>query len=207
MEIPWLKDISPWVQGLFGGAGATLLWEAFLKPAAERRSLAHVLAEEIAHNLQYAAGQRIYLNHNPKGIPYDFALSRMVFDAIAPRIGELPEHVADIMLIYRHVESLNALPGAFSNAFDAYRVAQTAGGGPRTEEHKRDLETMLGIYKDSLERLVNLSNALLPKLRRKAIPYYRPDLRLRRKPTLSLDDLAADVERLVQRRVQQGQGS
>jgi hypothetical protein len=58
----WLTEVSPWVQGLFGGTGATLFWEGILKPVRARRSLAHVLAEEVAHNLQYAAEQRLYLD-------------------------------------------------------------------------------------------------------------------------------------------------
>ena len=39
IDLSWWTDLSPWLQGLFGGAGVTLLWEGVLKPVRERRSL------------------------------------------------------------------------------------------------------------------------------------------------------------------------
>jgi hypothetical protein len=159
----------------------------------------------MAHNLQYAAGQRLYLDHNPKGIPRDFSLSKMVFDAVASRIGELRAEVGDIVLVYRYIESLNALPEKFETILDQYRIAQKTSDS-QVDEHRGDLETTLGIYRDSLERLVNLLNNVLPRLRRRATPWYRIDLRIRREPTLSLEDLAARVAQIAERRTEQSRG-
>jgi hypothetical protein len=195
------RELSPWIQGLFGGAGAILLWEAVLKPIRERRALAHILAEEIAHNLQYAAGQRLYLEGNPKGLPGDFRLSMLVFSAVAHRIGELPHLTGDTVLLYRRVDALNALPEKFAQALrdlndssgDSWEVRE------RKENARKESDTILTIYRQGLEKVVEDANAILPRLRAAARPWYRVDYMLRKKQTLDLQDMAGDVMKLLER--------
>jgi hypothetical protein len=202
LDFRWLTDLSPWLQGLFGGAGITLLWEGFLKPGRDRRSLAHVLAEELSLTVQYAAGQRLYIKHNPKGMPGDFAICDAVFTAVAPRLGELPDLVGEIVLFYHGVRDLNRLPALYADALDQYR----RGKPPEQAIHDRQMDSVLGVYRTGLEKCVERANALLPKLRRASIPWYRIDLRLRKPKVLSLDSLARDVDELARIRKQQLRG-
>jgi hypothetical protein len=200
------QALSPWLQGLFGGAGVTLLWEGIVKPSRERRSLAHVLAEEIGHNLQYAAGQRLYHEKEPKIIPGDFTLSELVFSAIADRLGELPELTGEIVLCYRKAQALNAIPEAYTIILNEYLHAKEAlaTGLPGVSEKYQNAQTAvrahIGVYRSGLEGFVATANTLLPKLRRAATPWYRFDIRMRKPNLLSLEDLAQDANRLADQR-------
>jgi hypothetical protein len=199
IDLSWLAGVSPWVQGLFGGAGATLLWEGVIKPAKDRRSLAHVLAEEVSHNIQYAASARSFILHDPKRIPGDFSLSTMVFSSVADRLGELPELVNEIVLLYRRTEELNRLPETWAEALREYRLARE-GGSSQTGVLETELASMLGVYESGLTKYINQANLVLPKLRRAAIPVYRPDLRLRKPRYRSIQDIDADVAQLAEQR-------
>ena len=205
MVTSWVTEISPWIQGLFGGTGATLFWEGILKPVRARRSLAHVLAEEVGHNLQYAAGQRLLVDKNPGGIPSDFSLSTQVYEALLPRIGELPKLVGEIVLLYRSIEALNAIPESFTVAFNKFHDPE---GQPTyvLAQLKEQLNGYLGVYRTGLESVVNRANTLLPKLRRASVPWYRLDLRLRKPKLLSLDELGRTVEQLANDRAAQRKG-
>jgi hypothetical protein len=98
---------------LFGGAGATLLWEVLLRPKRDRRNVAEVLSAELSHNMQMLAATAV--NARPDTVPPDLALSTMVFDAVTEKIGELPsETIGEVVFIYRYFQQLNALPLAYS---------------------------------------------------------------------------------------------
>jgi len=197
MDLEWWKNLSPWVQGLFGGAGVTLLWEGLLKPTRDRRSLARVLASEISINIQYAAGQRLYLNHNPSGIPSDFAMSDAVFEATAARIGDLPPNViGEVVLLYGGLRDLNRIPASFALALREFR----SKSGPDQKVVQMELDSHFGVYRTSLEKFVERANVLLPKLHRIATPWFRIDLRLKKKRVLTLEDLARDVAGLAKLR-------
>ncbi len=197
--------MSPWIQGLFGGTGATLFWEGILKPVRARRSLAHVLAEEVGHNLQYAAGQRLLLDKNPRGIPSDFSLSTQVYKALLPRIGELPRLVGEIVLLYRSIEALNAIPESFTVVFNKFHDPE---GQPDyvLVQLEEQINGHLGVYRTGLESVVNRANTLLPKLRKASLPWYRIDTRLRKPKLLSLDELAKTVDQLANERAAQRKG-
>lgn len=192
----WLSGLSPWIQGFFGGAGATLLWEGVLKPRRARRRVAHALAEEIALALTYAASQRLYVKHLPKGVPGDFAMSDVVFNAVAAQLGELPELLGEIVIFYQGVRDLNHLPVGFAESLRAYRSAEVAD----QSIHQRELDSILGVYRSGLETCVDRANKLLPKLHKAAIPWYRFDRRLRKPRLLSLDQLAKDVDAVARLR-------
>jgi hypothetical protein len=210
----WWADAQPWLQGLFGGAGALLLWEGVLKPKRERRALAHALAEELSHNLQYAVGQRLYLEHNPKSIPMDFELSEIVFSAVRAKFGELRPHVGAIMLVYRQIQALNKLPAAYKETLLRYNAENTTipevnadpSRGGRIAELDRELNSMLGVYKSGLEVIVGRVNTLLPRLRRAAVPLWRLDYYLRPKKLLSITEAAENVATLAAQRKRELEG-
>jgi hypothetical protein len=164
--------MAPWIQGLFGGAGATLLWEAFLKPARDRRSLAAVLLQESSHNLEYATAHRRYLQHNSRGLPADFHLSDLVFRSVTDRIGELSGVSGLVVISYRQIEALNSLPSLFQSTLREYQQARLVGGKPE-QALKAELASILEVYRTTLDALIERLEDVRPKLASVATPWYR----------------------------------
>lgn len=119
--------------GLFGGAGATLLWELVLKPMRQRRNVAEVLSAEVSLNLELLAAAEV--NARPDNVPSDFELSTMVFDAMAERIGELPSQtVREVIFLYRYFKQLNELPKMYVKSVDDLRAV------PADSPHRKAIE-------------------------------------------------------------------
>jgi hypothetical protein len=192
----WLKNASPWIQGLFGGAGATLAWEGLLKPTAARRSLAHVLAQEVGHDLQIAAGARASIKYDPDAVPGDFGLSTMIFDAVAARLGELPHLTGEIVLLYRRAQVLNQMPRGFADSLREFRATSDPGTQRIVES---ELQSILAAYHTGLTTFVNEANALLPKLHRASVPWYRLDLRLRPPAYVTIQQIEAGAAETAER--------
>ncbi|MHB1095567.1 MAG: hypothetical protein ACYC3F_05280 [Gemmatimonadaceae bacterium] len=108
MMASWWLQVAPWIQGLFGGAAALLLWETLLKPMRERRSLSEVLAADLSQHLQAAAAGHIQRRAHPKTVPGENPFPLGIFDAVTARVGELPSAlVGDVVMIYRILRRLN----------------------------------------------------------------------------------------------------
>jgi hypothetical protein len=199
----WLAGASPWIQGLFGGAGATLLWEGFLKPRRERRSLTHVLAEEVALNLELGANHIEWFNHNPKGVPQDFRFLTTVYESVAERLGALPTRlVGEIVLLYAGMDAVNRIPSHFAHALerrDEMRMEQGRLQGPgvfakiSVAARETELEMQLKTFRNGLEKAFERANRILPKLRRASISTWRLDQRFRKKSYLSVDQIKQNV--------------
>jgi hypothetical protein len=203
--LEWWPAAAPWVQGLFGWAGATLLWEAVLKPARERRSLSHVLADEVAVNLQIAAMQQEYVQRNPKGIPADFAFVTVGFSALAGRLSELPTKlVGDVIVFYAALTEANKIPDRFGALVDERKGLGPPGPGSRGrlrhDQLEAELDRVLVIFNGAINATVDRANALLPRLRRASVPRWRVDYLFRRKRMLTRDELRARVEDMERRR-------
>lgn len=192
MPLPILSELSPLVQGLFGGAGATLLWELVLRPSRERRQAARVIAQEVSLCLQLAATARYRAEENSSGIAADFSLPTLAFSAIGGSLGALPtEIVGEVVGFYHYVGTLNVLPGNFGSTLDRYRSLAIVGDTEERQRLKGDLDDQLAAYRSGLEFLAAAANKLLPKLRRLSMSWWRVDYLLSEKKQLS----AADVQR------------
>src|SRR3954467_15148053 len=93
--IAWWSSAAPWIQGALGGAGVTMLWEGLLKPRRERRSLAHVLAQEVEVNLQLAQLMKKDRTRDPRNLPPAETppFETLVYRTLLPRLGELPSRI------------------------------------------------------------------------------------------------------------------
>ena len=190
MNLDWFTQLSPVLQGLFGGAGATLLWELILRPARARRAVARVLAEEVSLALESCAAGRLQLNLTPRAIPGDFQISTLAFNAISSDLGELPsELIGETVLLYHHIGLVNAIPKTFGESLDKWTALAVVGDTEERQSLRRELDQTLIVYRGSLEKLVERCNAISPKLRRKSVPLWRIDYLFRRKKLLSLEEL------------------
>lgn len=108
-QIPeWVTPASTILLGLFGGAGATLLWELWLKPRRERKQVARALSAEVSLNLRHLVAMSSVGMQTNRAIPADFELSTLMFEAIADRVGELPLPVLSRLIpLYNRFRYLN----------------------------------------------------------------------------------------------------
>jgi hypothetical protein len=200
--VEWLKDISPVLQGLFGGAGATLLWEGVLKPARERHNLARVLAEEISINLQIAATMRVYRTQEARHVPSDFGFVTGTFTAVANRVGELPTRlVSPVILFYASLAQANQLPPMYAEIMRRWQDAQnkvTKGQVLPGIEAERD--RCLILFDGAIEKAIERANELLPYLHRAAVPWWRLDYLVRKKRLLTMPEVQARVDEVERRR-------
>lgn len=74
--------------GLFGGAGATILWELWLKPARERRAITRLLLLEIQMNRRIIELIHVDLSVHPTPLR-GFYLHTKIFDSSAARLADI----------------------------------------------------------------------------------------------------------------------
>lgn len=142
------------VLGLFGGIGGTLLWEGLLGPFRRRRNVARAISAEVSTNLQLIAGQLRYSATDAKGIPGDFSLSLIAFNAIAEGVAELPsEALRSVLLFYSHVIYLNDLVRAWGQTLKEFRATPLEDSNRQTLKGELDsgLEAFHRILAKALE--------------------------------------------------------
>ncbi|MBW3570127.1 MAG: hypothetical protein KY467_03370 [Gemmatimonadetes bacterium] len=103
--------------GLFGGFGAIVLWEAFLKPLSDRRQTARVLAAEIRWHLQHFHEIIEIRSRDPGMVPQDRPFTHPGFEAVGSAIGALPSDVLiDVLAFYRTADTIASLTKDFAEA-------------------------------------------------------------------------------------------
>jgi len=157
--------------GLFGGAGATLLWELALKPMRERRNVAEVLSAELSLNLELLAVAELYAS--PDNVPSDFELSTMVFDAMAERIGELPSQtVREVIFLYRYFKQLNELPKQYVKSVDDFRAVPA--DSPYRKAIENEIRSCVEVFNSLVVKASHRVNLTQPLLLAAALPWWSP---------------------------------
>lgn len=157
--------------GLFGGAGATLLWELVLKPMRERRNVAEVLSAEVSLDLQLLAATELYARSD--NVPSDFELSTMVFDAMAERIGELPSQtVSEVIFLYQYFKHLNKLPKTYVKSVDDLRAAPA--DSPRRKAVENEIRSCVEVFNSYVAKAIQRVNLTQPMLLAAAFPWWSP---------------------------------
>ena len=159
------------VLGLFGGAGATFLWELILKPMREGRSLAEVLSAEVSLNIQLLGAAKLHAS--PTKVPPDFELSTMVFDAVAAQIGGLQSQtVGEVIFLYRYFKQLNELPKTYVGFVNDLR------GLPTISDHRglleKELRACVEVFNSYIEKAIARANITQPMLLTAAFPWWSP---------------------------------
>lgn len=169
--------------GLFGGAGATLIWELLFRPLRERRSLAEVLSAESSLNMQLLGAAQLYASATK--VPPDFEASTMVFDAVAARIGELPSQaVNEVIFLYRYFKQLNEMPRTYVALVDELRAQPAESPHGKTVE--RELQQCAAVFNNYVVKAINRCNITQPMLLKSAFPRWSPR-RYGRQPSRMLD--------------------
>jgi len=179
------------ITALFGGAGATLVWELLLKPMRDRRSLAEVLSAEVSINMQLLGAAKVMAT--PRKVPPDFRLSTHVYNSVLPRLGEPPSAlVGEVVFLYRYFEEMNEHPKLYTQLLDTFRATD-----PRSPHRKvidREIQATIHVFNSYTVKAINRVNIVQPMLLSAAFPTWSPRKWRRNKPTtLSLDALAAQV--------------
>jgi hypothetical protein len=167
-----MQDVSAWTlaTGLFGGIGATMAWEIFLRPTRARLQLAEVLSAEVSHNIQMVGGG--INTATAKMVRSDFSLSTMVFDAVVGDLGLLPTAlIGDVVLLYRHFGELNRLRGEYVAYVDQIRREETAGS-PHVPQLKLEAQRVIDVFNGSLLKTRDRLNLVQPRLLACAFPWW-----------------------------------
>lgn len=187
------------IAGLFGGAGATILWEVFVRPVVVGRSVAEVLSAEISLNLEMLAAVQS-LGQKRTGIPADLSLSIVAFDSLADRIGDLPPNlIGEVIFLYKYFHELNAMPQAWVEGVKELRGYDAASSNFKSTE--RELHQLIAVFRQYVQKSVDRTNLVQPMLLKAGSPWWSIRGRLRRKPiALDVGALERRMENAMQER-------
>ncbi|MHB1194905.1 MAG: hypothetical protein ACYC6F_17920 [Longimicrobiales bacterium] len=195
--IELLTSLGPILSGLFGGAGAVLLWEGVLKPLAIRRRAAKVLGAEVSFNKLVMIAHRSARKVDRGGLPGDFHLATRGFDVVVDGIAELSvELLVPVLLFYERVRHLNAVAEAYWRDVDRWKAMQP---GDERKSFEKELDRTLSVFDSGLNVAIREAEELVPKLRERA--------GLRRPKGLkpfSLEDFEQEAAEMVRARRQLG---
>jgi hypothetical protein len=151
------------VSGLFGGVGAVLIWEIWLKPRRERRILASLILAEVIQNTRYIRGYLKIRETQPNHIPEEFHIPTLAFDAVIARLGELPpKALGHILQIYRNVGDANRVALVYHTLLREYR--EMTPDDARREGIRREIGVTITMFFQFLESIPGSMNALLRPL-------------------------------------------
>jgi len=199
----WFLPLLPFLKGAGGWSAARFLNETLVKPSRARRRLAHVLAEEIAHNLQMLVGQDEYFKVAPNEIPSDFQLSDVVFKAVLSRLGELPDGLTgEVLLLYLRIDATNARTRDLSKTIEQiHTISQDPdrnGGSAALAAKNEYLRRGGKVYKDGFTVSIEHEDPVLRRLRVQETLFGRLGYRFRRKQLLNRADAKRAVADLAQ---------
>jgi hypothetical protein len=187
-------DLETVALGLFGGAGATLLWEALLQPTLARRALAEVLAAEVSVNLQLLGAAASLASS--KKLPPDFSSSTQVFESLVARVGELPPRlVAEIVFLYRYFFELNEHPKAYVECVRELRGYEP--GSPNYKACERELLSQVAVFNQYVTKATARIALIQPLLLKAAFPWWSLPRKWRRpvEMELNLSELQQNIVR------------
>lgn len=164
--IELLAPLGPVLSGLFGGAGAVLLWEGVLKPLAARRRAAKVLGAEVSFNKLVMIAHRSARKVARGGLPGDFHLTTRGFDVVVDGVAELSvELLVPVLLFYERVRHLNAVAEAYWRDVDRWKAMLP---GDERKSFEKELDRTLSVFDSGLDVAIREAEQLVPKLREMA---------------------------------------
>jgi hypothetical protein len=194
----WFSGKHPLLQGIFGGIGVTLLWEAVLKPWRERRAIARALLAEVQMNLERVIELQLVAERNPKSVPGDLSFSTTIYVALAARLGELPHSLLPhVVVVYRGFDYLSALVGPWHERVQRYY--EEDGGAGLRHLHETHLRTMAANYREALDETVHRARDLYPRLFDASKPWFKLWSKPEEVRVRSVEQIVAETEAKLQR--------
>ncbi len=134
------------------------------------------------------------------GLPADFSPSTVVFENVAPQIGDLPPNlVGEVVFLYRYFTELNAQPEAYVAGVKELRGY--AAGSANYQVTERELRQLIAVFKQYVGKAINAIERVQPTVLRASTPWWSIRGRRRRKPvSLSVDDLERRMEKSMRDR-------
>lgn len=131
--------------GLFGGAGATLLWETVIKPRRDSRAFAKLLMTELAVNrvivLDLLESHRGHPDRDPR---MGVKLYSTIFSSSASRLADLPPDVAALSYwAYRYFDQLNEMNSHYWSVAERISFSHARG---REDPFLAELRSVYVLY-------------------------------------------------------------
>ena len=185
-----LPGLGTALLAIISGAGGSALLELFWKPRQERRKVATTLMADILLNTELLLLQAHARVRNPKGIPDDFNLSLMGWDATSESLRELPaELIKSLVLLYNRYRYLNSTAQNFGKSLDQYESLPDTD--PRKQRLQRNLDVYIDVFNTSLDKAIENGKTTLPQL------LILSGVKERAEAEAKLRDYAKDVEKLL----------
>jgi hypothetical protein len=147
--------------GLFGGVGATALWEGLVRPRRDARNIARSLSAEIRLNHERLVRAVKTREESPRSIPFNVHLSTLVFESAVEKLAELPEEVLpDLVRVYHRFTSINAIRNHLIGFWDQAQSTEGSAAAVLAQRIEQGLE---GLDFNVQGALVECDE-LLPKL-------------------------------------------
>lgn len=187
-------ELTSVLAGLFGGVGATLLWEVVIKPMRERRSIAEVLAAEISINLQFLGADKVLLSAKKVN---DIKLSTSVYTAVLPRLGDLPPNlVGEIVFLYKYFEEINEHPKIYAQLVEELR---TSPG--HKEAIEGEIAACINVHNSYVPKAIHRINLNQKALLTAAFPWWSTRLYSKRPPQgLTYEELEGRIAKSQEER-------
>jgi len=158
-----LQVLGGSILGLFGGVGATVVWEGLVRPARNRKHLARLLVAEIRMNLRQVEWMIESRKANPEFLPLNLSLGTSIFDSFSAQVGDLPEELLlELIELYTRFRNLTQVGATLPTLLEEYELS------PEASDRKTILESRIisridGLY-GGLGRCKDNIGTLLPKL-------------------------------------------
>ena len=149
----------------------TLLWEAWIRPAAASRSVAELVAVDLGRQANAIMTDRQRRIRDPRAIPATGPVTTQLYAAALHRFGDLPRGtVPDVVAVYRDFERLD-VSAARAGALHE-RLAGTTAGDARRGVIEHQLAEELAAWDRTAAAALGVLHAVQPRLIAAAAPWW-----------------------------------
>lgn len=150
---------------MLSGAGGSALLELYYKPKRDRWRAAALLLSEVLLNTELALLQATTRFEDPKKLPADFSFSLMAWDAVAPRLSELPPDLLKrILLLYNRYRACNHAVVLHSKAADERTSLPPKNGEERRKQLTVFINSTIDVFDTGLDNTLEDARDILPQL-------------------------------------------
>jgi hypothetical protein len=162
-------DMAALVYGIFGGVGATLIWELALKPRWDRRNVALLLSTEVSLNLQLLGACQQLASADKLFIDLSFGTD--LYRSSLDRLGLLPpQAVRETVFLYRYFEDLNSYPQRYLSLKE--RLNSLPPDDPQRKWLTTEIRNTVAVFNDYVLKAINRASLTQPHLLSAARPWW-----------------------------------